>query len=128
MPLQQATLAQLHFTELDKIFIDEHIQNPSVREINQGGQERGAGHWLLIARRQHSQCIAQNGAAHTEAQCIDLLSACDILDLRDGLDGCVLDVIVPRFLGHRLIGVAPANHKRTVPLADCVANEGIVGL
>jgi hypothetical protein len=46
----------------------------------------------------------------------------------DGLNGRVLDVVVPGLLGHRLVRVAPADHKSAVALADRITNQRVLGL
>ena len=100
MALEQTALPHLHFAKLHKVLVDENIQHAGVSEINEGGEEGGAGHWLFATRRQHGQGIAQNGAADTEAQCIDLFGACDLLNLRNRFDGGIFNVIIPRLLRH----------------------------
>jgi hypothetical protein len=75
---------------------------------------RWRGHRLLAARGQHRQRGGQDGAAHAKAQRVDLLGAGDVLHRGDGLDGGLLDVVVPG-LFHRRVGVAPAHHEGAVP-------------
>ena len=128
MTFQQTALAHLHFTKLDKVLVNENIQDTCVGKVNQSGQKCSTGHRFFTARCQDSQSIAQNGTAYTEAQSIDLLGTRDVLNLADGFDGGIFNVVIPRLLRHAFIGIAPADHKGTVTLAHCITNERVVGL
>ena len=128
MTFEQTTLPHLHFTKLHKVFIDEHIEHARIGKVDQGGEEGGTGHRFFAASRQNCQGIAQNSAAYAKTQRVDLLGTCDVLNLTDGLDGCIFNVVIPRLLGHAFIGVAPADHKCSVALTHGISDEGVVGL
>ena len=128
MAFEQTTLPHLHFTELHKVLINENIQDACIGKVNERGQKCGTGHRFFTARCQDSQSIAQNGATDTEAQGINFLGTRDVLNLADGFDGGIFNVVIPRLLRHAFIGVAPADHKGAVALTDCIPNEGVVGL
>jgi hypothetical protein len=113
---------------LHALFIDEDVQHAGVAEVQQGGEQGEALRGVLVARGQHGQGRGQDGAADAKAQRVDGARAADGLRGADGLDGTVLDVVVPGFVGDAVVGVAPANHKGTVTLLHCVADERVVGL
>ena len=136
LALEQAALAHLQFAELHGRLVDEHIQHARVAKVHQRGQQRDAGHGegalaalgLGVPRRQHRQRRGQQRAAHAKAQRVDLFRARDVAHLLDGGDDGLLDVVVPRFLRQRFVGVAPAHHESAVSLCHGVAHEGVVGL
>ncbi|MNS80297.1 hypothetical protein D3C72_1139720 [compost metagenome] len=125
---QQAALAQLHLAVLHHGLVHEDVQDAGVAEVEEGGQQRDRRGRLLAARREHGQRGAQDGAAHAEAQRVDLLASADLLHRVNRLDGGVLDVVVPGGLGQRLVGVAPAHHEHAVALLVRIADERVVGL
>ena len=94
----------------------------------QGGQEGGTGHRFLAPCSQHGQRGGQHGAAHTKPQGIDLRGPCNLLHHPNGLNHSALNVIVPRKVGARGIGIAPADDKSAVALANCIPNQRIFRL
>ena len=52
----------------------------------------------------------------------------DLLRHGDGLDGGMLDVVVPGSCGQGRIGVAPAHHKGAVALLHRIADQRVLGL
>ena len=121
-------MAHLHLAELDEGFINEHVQNARVGEVNQRGEEGGTGHGLVAARCQHRQRIGQDGAAHAKTQRVDLLGTGDVLHYVDGGHGAIFHVVVPGLMGQAVVGVAPAHHKGAVALFDGVADQRVLGL
>ena len=126
--LEQATFAHFGFTVLDRGFVNEDIQNAGVSEVEQRSQQCEAFDRLFATRGQHGQRCGQDGAAHTKAQGVDGFGASQVAHHINGLDGGVLDVVIPGFAGHRLVGIAPAQHKGVMTLRHGIANQRIVRL
>ena len=133
LPLEQTGTgggvgANGHLAHLDQGLVDEDVQDAGVAEVQQRGQQRHRVRRVLAARSQHRQRRAEDGAAHAETQGVDRVGPGDSPHHLDGLDGGVLDVVVPGLVLERLVGVAPADHKDAVALLYGVADHRVLGL
>ena len=77
---------------------------------------------------QHCHGGGEHGAAHTETEHIDLRRLADILNRAHCLEYAVFDVVVPALVAQAFVGISPADHKGAMPLADGIANDGVVRL
>src|ERR1700680_301773 len=78
---------------------------------------------MVSARGEHGECRRYQRASNAKTQCIDLLATGYLADHADRLQQSFFDVVVPRFVSERRIGVAPRKREYLMSLVERVANK-----
>ena len=118
----------MHFAKFDEIFVNEHIQNAGLFEVNQGCEQGRAADRFFAPCCQHGQGGGQNGSAHTKAQGVDLRDFGDVSHHLNGLNRTLLNIVIPTHLGMAGVRVAPTHHKCAMALRHHVADERVFRL
>ncbi|MNX40745.1 hypothetical protein D3C86_711340 [compost metagenome] len=108
--------------------VDEDAKLPGLGEVQQGGEQGGGAHPLLLApRRQPAHGERQGGAADAVADAVHLPLAGGRLHAVQGGDDAIHHVVVEIDLGLGHARVAPGDHEHRLALGDQPGDQGVLG-